>query len=402
MKKSKKIIVLILIVAILIYVSYAIYLLIVAPSDTYIITKGTLSNEDAGIGYIIRNEQVIKEENFNNGIYAIASEGKKVAKDESIFRYYSDSEKEINEKIIELNYKIQELLEAEKNITPSADIKAIENQIEEKIKYINTLNSYEQIDEYRKSIETLISKKIDFIGEVTNNKEIKQLVKERKKYEEQLKNGTEYKKATMSGIVSYRVDGLEEMLSVNNLNLITEEYLKQIDLKTGQIIATSNNSGKIIDNFKCYIAVTLDSKTAMSAEVGESVKIRTSDKEEIDAKIMQINEESGKRTIIFETNKMTENFINQRKIAIDVIWWDETGLKVPKQALIEENGLYYVTRVKAGIETKILVKIKAETERFSIITDYSSKELQELGYNEKEIKNYKIINNYDEIKLNIE
>ena len=402
MKKSKKIIVLILIVAILIYVSYAIYLLIVAPSDTYIITKGTLSNEDAGIGYIIRNEQVIKEENFNNGIYAIASEGKKVAKDESIFRYYSDSEKEINEKIIELNYKIQELLEAEKNITPSADIKAIENQIEEKIKYINTLNSYEQIDEYRKSIETLISKKIDFIGEVTNNKEIKQLVKERKKYEEQLKNGTEYKKATMSGIVSYRVDGLEEMLSVNNLNLITEEYLKQIDLKTGQIIATSNNSGKIIDNFKCYIAVTLDSKTAMSAEVGESVKIRTSDKEEIDAKIMQINEESGKRTIIFETNKMTENFINQRKIAIDVIWWDETGLKVPKQALIEENGLYYVTRVKAGVETKILVKIKAETERFSIITDYSSKELQELGYNEKEIKNYKIINNYDEIKLNIE
>lgn len=400
MKKSKKIIAIVLISIIVIYILYAIYLLIVNPADTYIIQKGTLSEEDTTAGYIIRDEEVIKQEDCQNGIYAIVSEGEKVAKADPIFRYYSDSEKEISAKINELDYKIQSLLEVEKN-PPSADIKSIENQIEEQIKNIRTLNNSQEIVEYKNNIDGLISKKINFIGDVTENNEIKQLVKERKSYEEKLKTGSEYQNASISGVVSYRVDGLEEELTKDNFDNLTEEYLESLDLKTGQIIATSNNCGKVIDNFKCYIAATMDSTNAMEAKVGDSVQIRTSNKEEIPAEIIQINEESGKRTIIFEMNKLVYEFINHRKIAIDVIWWNKSGLKIPNQALIEENGLYYVLRNKAGIQTKILVKIERQTDKFSIISSYSTSELQELGYNEEDIKNYKKINNYDEIMLNM-
>ena len=399
MKKSKKIVALILVSLIVSYIIYAIYLLIVNPTDTYIIKQGTLSEEDTVTGYIIRDEVVIKEEN-NNGIYAIVSEGEKVAKSESIFRYYSDSEKEITTKISELNYQIQNLLEQEKDNKSSADIKAIENQIEEQIKNVRTLNNYQEISEYKNNMDSLISKKIRFIGDVTENKEIKQLVKERNSYEEQLKKGTAYEKAPISGIVSYRVDGFEGELSSTKFDNLTEEYLESLDLKTGQIIASSNDCGKVIDNFKCYIAVTMDSEGAMKANVGDSVQIRTSSKKENNAKIVQINEEVGKRTIIFQINKMEDEFINHRKIAVDVIWWNESGLKIPNQALIEENGLYYVIRNKAGTQSKILVKIVVQTDKFSIISTYSTKELQEIGYNENEIKNYKKINNYDEIVLN--
>ena len=399
MKKSKKIVALILVSLIVAYIIYAIYLLIVNPTDTYIIKQGTLSEEDTVTGYIIRDEVVIKEEN-NNGIYAIVSEGEKVAKSESIFRYYSDSEKEITTKISELNYQIQNLLEQEKDNKSSADIKAIENQIEEQIKNVRTLNNYQEISEYKNNMDSLISKKIRFIGDVTENKEIKQLVKERNSYEEQLKKGTAYEKAPISGIVSYRVDGFEGELSSTKFDNLTEEYLESLDLKTGQIIASSNDCGKVIDNFKCYIAVTMDSEGAMKANVGDSVQIRTSSKKENNAKIVQINEEVGKRTIIFQINKMEDEFINHRKIAVDVIWWNESGLKIPNQALIEENGLYYVIRNKAGTQSKILVKIVVQTDKFSIISTYSTKELQEIGYNENEIKNYKKINNYDEIVLN--
>lgn len=400
MKNSKKVIAIILAILIFIYISFAIYLLIVHPADTYVIKQGTLSEEDTATGYIIRDEVVIKEENYDNGIYAIVSEGEKVAKQDSIFRYYSDSEKEIYNKITELNYKIQELIEKYKN-PPSADIKAIENQLEDQIKNIRTLNNSQEIIEYKNSIDNLISKKINFIGEVTENKEIKQLVKERKQYEKQLKSGSEYKKAKISGIVSYRVDGLESELSKENFDKLTEEYLESLDLKTGQIIATSNDCGKVIDNFQCYIASTMNSSKAMEAKVGDSVKILTSTKDEIKAKIAHINEEEGKRTIIFKINKMIDEFINHRKIAFDVIWWSESGLKVPNEALIEEEGLYYVTRIRAGIQTKILVDVNVQTDKFSIISSYSTKELQEIGYDEKEIRNYKKINNYDEIMLNM-
>ena len=386
LKKHQKIITIILAIIVLIYVVYAMCLLIANPTDIYILTQGTLSEEDETVGYIIRDEQVIKDENHENGIYALIPEGQRVAKNEYIFRYYSEEEKETKQKINELNYQIQEKLEQEK-VKPS--VKVIENQIEEKIENINKLTNYQEIIEYK-----------NYIGEITENKEIKQLIKERKQLEEQLTNGAEYKTAPISGIVSYRVDGLEEQLSVNNLSEINSEKLENIEIRTGQIIASSNEYGKVIDNFKCYIVAVMDSEMAKQAEVGKTVTIRTSSGEECNAKIIQINEESGKRTIIFQINKMTEELINHRKIAIEVIWWNKSGYKVPNQVLIEEEGLYYIMKKKSGTETKMLVKIEEKTEKFSIISSYSAKELQELGYNENQIRNYKKINNYDEIIIN--
>ena len=398
MGKGQKIIAILSAIVIISYIAYAVYLLIVHSDDTYVITQGTISQEDESVGYIIRDEQVKKIDNYTNGIYAIASEGQRVAINEPIFRYYSDTEKQITEQITEINYKIQDLLEKDKSVT-SADIKAIENQIENKVEDINTLNNYQEINEYKKNIDTLISKKINFIGDVTENKEVKSLIQERKTLENKLKNGSEYQRAPKSGIVSYRVDGLEEKLTTENFDIINEKYLDSFGLKTGQIISASNESGKVIDNFKCYIAITLNSKEAMQAKVNDKVKIRISNDEE-DAKIIQINEESGKRTIIFEMNQMSENLINHRKIAVDVIWWDVSGLKVPNQALIKENELYYVIRDKAGVQSKILVKVKKQTDKYAIIESYKNNELQELGLSTQDIRNYKKITNYDEIIVN--
>ena len=406
MGKGKKAVVLISAIIIIVYIIWAIYLLIVHPVDVYIINQGTISQEDEAVGYIIRDEQVQKNENNTNGIYAMVSEGQRVAINEPIFRYYSNSEKEITSQINELNYKIQDLLEQDNNNSStnnnnrSADIKSIENQIEAKIENINTLTNYQEINEYKKNIDTLISKKIKFIGDITENKEIKKLVKERNELENKLKNGSEYQKAPMSGIVSYRVDGLEESLSPDNFSVINEQYLESLDLKTNQIISASNECGKVIDNFKCYIAVTMNSTEAMEAKLNDKVKIRIANNEEENAKIVQINEESGKRTIIFQINKMTDVLINHRKISVDVIWWDVTGLKVPNQALTHENGLYYITRNRAGVQTKILVKIKKQAEKYSIIESYKNEELQELGYSIQDIRNYKKISNYDEVMLN--
>lgn len=200
MGKGKKAVVLISAIIIIVYIIWAIYLLIVHPVDVYIINQGTISQEDEAVGYIIRDEQVQKNENNTNGIYAMVSEGQRVAINEPIFRYYSNSEKEITSQINELNYKIQDLLEQDNNNSStnnnnrSADIKSIENQIEAKIENINTLTNYQEINEYKKNIDTLISKKIKFIGDITENKEIKKLVKERNELENKLKNGSEYQK----------------------------------------------------------------------------------------------------------------------------------------------------------------------------------------------------------------
>lgn len=397
MKKSKKLIAIFSALIIITYMIWAIFLLVSRSSETYIVRQGTLTQEDEAVGYIIRDEKVEKGEDYENGIYEIATENQRVAVGDSIFRYYSDSEKKITEQVEEINKQIQEILEQENEVT-SADIKAIESQIEEKIEHINTINNYQEIVEDKKNIDELISKKINFIGDVTENKDIKKLVKDRKALEEKLKSGSKYQKAQMSGIVSYRVDGLEETLTPEKFNDINEKLLNSLDIKTGEIISTSDECGKVIDNFKCYVAVTLNSKQAMEAKVNDSLKLRISN-EETKAKIVQINEENNKRTIIFQINKMTEDLIKHRKVLVDVIWWNDSGLKVPNSTLTKEGNLYYVVRNKAGVQNKILVKIIKQTENYSIIDSYTEQELQELGFSQQEIKNHKKITNYDEIEI---
>ena len=100
---------------------------------------------------------------------------------------------------------------------------------------------------------------------------------------------------------------------------------------------------------------------------------------------------------------MSSTVINHRKLSVDVIWWKKTGFKVPNQAIYTENindkDINYVLINKSGIENKCYVKVEKQNETFSIISSYETKELQELGIDENDIKNYKKISNYDEIIL---
>jgi hypothetical protein len=68
--------------------------------------------------------------------------------------------------------------------------------------------------------------------------------------------------------------------------------------------------------------------------------------------------------------------------------------------LTKENGRYYVTRSKSGIQTKLLVKVKKETDKFAIIEAYSDNELKEMGFGSSKIRKYNKITNYDEIIIN--
>lgn len=404
-KKSKlnrkRLIIAIILVIASIYIFYAVMLLNKDESGTIFVERGTILQEETAIGYIIRNEEVIKGEEYKNGIIHIAGEGEKVSKNEAIFQYYSDEAKELTSQVTELDLKIQEKLKTEK-ITSNADIKLIETQIEEKIENLRNLKNTQEIKEYNQTIKELLEKKISTLGEnasVTN--ELKELIKQRNKIEEQIRNSTEYLSAQMSGIVSYRIDGLETELTPDDFNKYSSDYLEKLNLKTGQIIATSVEAGKVIDNFTYYIATAISSKEAMNTQVGKTVKLRFSTNDEITAQIVHINEENNKRVLILKIDRLTEKLINYRKIAFNIIWSSDSGFKVPNKAIKkDEKGLNYVIRTRSGYLSKLIVKILNSNENYSIVTTYNTEELTSLGFNQEEISDYKKIKLYDEILLN--
>ena len=402
----KKVLISLLLIVVTIYVIYTIYLVIANPTDTMTIENGVVSQEETVVGYIIRDEQVIQGENYKNGMSQIVTEGKRVSKGESIFRYFSNNEQELNKKIEELDEKIetamkQETQKEESGLT-SSEIKIRETQIENKLSELNNITDLQKISEYKKEINRLITEKAKIIGEQSKSGSyIKKLTDERNKYEQQLNSGAEYIKSPMAGVVSYRVDGLENILTPNSFSSITKEYLEGLDLKTGKIISSSNERGKVVDNFKAYVACVMKSEEAKSAKVNDKVSLRLSNNEEVDAKIVYIGDEiNGEKVIIFEVDKVTDELINYRKISFSVIWWSYKGLKVPITAIKNDGEKYYIKRIRSGTTQELFVRLIGKNQKYAVIKPYTNQELKKMEYTDKEISSYKKIAIHDEILIN--
>ena len=395
---KKKLIMNIIFVIVSLYILYAVYLIIRTPTDTITVENGTLTAEESSTGYIIRDEVVVKGKNYKNGINQIVLEGEKAAKKQTIYRYYGTEENNIQEKINELNEKIQKALEKEKTFQ-SSDIKNLDNQIDSRLQELKNINDVKDLFEYKKQLSEIMIKKATIAGENSKSGSyIKSLMDKKKKYEKKLIEGSEYIVAPKSGIVSYRVDGLENVLKTNGFEELNEKKLNDLDLKTGQIISASNEEAKIINNFEVYIATVLDSLPAKQAEAGKTALITLSSGEEVNAKIHYTKEqENGKVLIIFKVNTLTDELRSYRKISFNITWWSVSGKKVPNDAILEDdNHSKYIVRKTSAGTTKCYIKILRTNDKYSIINSYSIEDLAVLGI---DADSYKGINVYDVIML---
>ena len=408
-KKSKvniiieiSIIVIISVIALL-CIGNAMYKWLKQPTNVFLVENGEVIQEESAIGYLIREEIVTQGENYQNGILQIKTEGQRVSNGDPIFRYYSASEEQIRKEISDIDAQIQNLMDNNKSGF-SSDIKLLESQIKEQVDELYKSNNLQKNKEAKKEIDENITKKARAIGERSpENSEIRNLITRRDELENSLKNSSEYIKAPLSGIVSYRIDGLEEVLKTDDFSYLNKNFLENLDLKAGQIIPVSDEKGKIINNFECYIATVLKSDQAKDARIGDKVKLVLSNLKEISAVVSYINvEEDDTRTIVLKITNNIEELMKYRKISFDIVWWSYEGWRVPNSSILTEDGKSYVVRNRAGYLDKILVKILRQNETYSILDRYSTDELKEMGYTSKEINNMPKISLYDEILISPE
>lgn len=342
-----QVILLSLIIFAIIFFIYQIARLAINPTDSFLVEYGKVSQEESLIGYVIRDEKLVQTPGNENKLVQIKNEGDRVSVGEAVFRYEATNEQELNEQIEALNNEIQTAMEGQTEIF-SSDIKALENQIATKIEGIQNKNSIQEIKEYKTDINGYITKKAKISGELSpSGSYINNLINERTNIENQLKSSSQYENAPIGGIVSYRVDGLEETLTPQNFESLSTEMLTNLDLITGQIVTTSEETGKIINNFECYIAVSTNTNEAKNASVGDNAKIRLATNEEIPVEIEYIKDEGDTRLIVLKMTQGIEYLTNYRKISLEIIWWEREGLRVPNSSIIYENGLSYVIRTKS-------------------------------------------------------
>lgn len=399
-KEIKNVILLALIICLIIYIIYELVELISSPTEAVLVRKGEVSKEESTFGYIIREEEIITNQSAGENIERLKAEGEKVSKGEAILKYYTVEKELIAQEISETEAEIQQALESQNEIF-SSDIKALDAQIEDKLYSISNKNNVQELKENKTDINSYITKKAKITGDLSPaGSYIKDLILKKNELEESLLEGSQSIYASTSGIISYRIDDLENVLKTTNLESITKEMLNKLDLKPGKVISTSNQRVKLVNNFYCLIATQSSSNEAKNAKVGDKVNIKLSTGDEVKATIEHINDEENSRILIFRIIQNVEQLVSFRKISMDIIWWSASGLKIPNSSIIYKEGLSYILKKENNKDKEVLVKIIKENDEYSIVKNYNTDELVELGFDEETIRKLNKIEEYDNIIIN--
>ena len=446
----KRLVLFYILVFLAIYFIVSIVRLFEKPVDTVLIKKGELINYEEVVGYIIRDEELLDLSTYEGIVKSEVQDATRVSKGAAILKYVSKSEEQIMEKINKLNEKIEVAKESQQTIF-SNDVKLIESEIENNIySQIKDNLSLDSIKENKKYLNEKIYKKAKIVGELSPaGSELKNLINERAEYEKQLNDAEKSLIAPEAGLVSYRIDGFENILTYDSISLLTSEKLAELKLSLDQTIPIDTKNIKLIDNFKCYIAVPMHSEEASNVMLNDTVYLRFSNSDDtlIPAQVEYISNEEDGTLIVFKINSNVEELTKYRKISLDVVWWRSTGLKVNKEVLFDTELQVVVSGEEASgdevatasevinsgdisgdigdiiekpadvptnpVKTKtikiptikirkayseedVFVKVLKETDEFVIIDNYKDAELLEMGVDESLITNRKTLKMFDE------
>lgn len=398
-----------------VYVIFQFISLLQKPTNSVLVKNGRLTKYEEVVGYVIRDEEIIDTSNYNGERQMIITDASRVAKNEAIASYVDNNGEDFEGKINKLDIEIQTLMETQQ-IVYSADVKSIESSIQEEIyKILNNKENIYEIIQLKKNINQYLEKKANIVGDLSpTGSKLNTLIEERMKYENKLNNSKKDLKAKKSALVSYRVDGYENILTTNSFSKLTLEELEKIKVGINQSIPISEDKVKLVDNFYSYIVVPIKSEEGKALKLNDTVKICfDGDFSNYDKATVEyiIEENDDTRLIVLGTSSNTEMLTQYRKVSFDIVWWNYQGLKVPNDAIYEKEIKNDITqevyaKVKAvkledaGYQKEVWVKVEKFVEDFAIIENYKDSELLEMGIPEDIVEDRYEISMYDDVVLN--
>lgn len=408
-------VVLSIILIMIIYGFVQLILFLKQPTNSTLVRNGTLVESEEVVGYVIRDEYIVDTSAYAGIANIVVNDENRVAKGGTIISYVSSDQEKLLSKISELDIKIQEAMDNKPN-SYSPDVKSLETSIQENLYQVLTKkHDVYEVYEYKTTINKDIEKKAKIVGELSPaGSQIKELINERLEYERELNKSNQELISDRAGLVSYRIDNYENILTPDSFSSLSIAELEKIKINVGQVIPIDTSKVKIVNNFECYVAVPMDSEKSKELGLNSTVKLRFSNTGDdyIKSTVKYISdEEDGRRLVIFKVTTNTEELTKYRKINLEVIWWSDTGLKIPNEAiryetLLDPNTnekivtLPTVTTIESTYQEDVWVKIVRNTDKFSIVENYTDDELLEMGLTEEMISGRNEIQMYDEIIVN--
>lgn len=353
------------------------------PQITYTVVNGYVEKVDDTTAALIKQESVLELRKDSSAI-PVVEQGKRAAKDEVLAVYKSEDYDEYLSKINEMDESIASLVK-DLPTTYSLDITNIQNEISSVTKNAYGENSYLKMQEYKSMLDELSYRKVNTLSELSPaGSKIRELIEERKALENQNKMSGDNIKASVSGVVTYKIDGLENIVDFSKVEELSSDKIDEIwgKYKENNI----NNFGiKIINNYSAYLITKVPrGENDKYIKEGSVYKLKlngNNNNNTLEGTLIKNIQTDQFNYSIFHISNGIEDLIDNRLLDVEIIWNREEGMAVLKNAIKRnsEDTYYYVTLVNGGQYMDIPIKIVSSSDTVCIVTNFSKEERESLN-----------------------
>lgn len=332
---------------------------------TEVVEYGYINDVEIFNGIIVRDEYVEKT-SIDGFVDYVHSENDMVKKNALICNIKQNDEVEILiENIDEINEEILELQKKRgENSIFSQDIKEINNSITETVNsytYKFNDNDFSLIYDLRNYLDNEIQKRTN-IWSFENVDAISSLEQSKLNNETQLSEISEKIYSKESGILTFKVDGLEEILTPDSLLDISEEQTimnaKPENATKNVSIDAGEDVFKIVKSNTWYVASYLPKEFSENLAVGDYVYLKIYDdsyESTTQFTIVDIDHLYENSYVVFKSEKNILNYLHLRNIQFSIEKNALKGLKIPNSAIIEK------TLIKIPVDYLVYDENKAVT-----------------------------------------
>lgn len=314
-------------------------------------------------GIIIRDETLVKSSEQGTLHFAV-SDGEKIAKGGVIAHIYDGDSASANAtKIEELKAQLKKIEEIEGyNNMMAVDLSTVNAKISSYYNdfvFNSSLGRYDKLSESVSGLLTMMTRKKVATGEQTDFSSLKDAINIQINQLSQSSGNVKGSiKASVSGYFVSVVDNYEDKLSTKDLSVFTPDYFNE--LTAGE--DTQDVIGKIVYDYKWYIAGLVPINDSKFYKIGETVTLKTTttSNPRLTAKVERVNlsPTGDNAVIIFSCSEMSSELATMRSGAITIIKNEYSGLKVDSKALRVvdgKTGVYIVSGLEAKfVEANIL------------------------------------------------
>ena len=299
-------------------------------------------------GHIIRGETLITT-NADGVLHFVTPDGSRVAKGGVVANIYNSESASITVSqmdVLKAQIKdIEDILSY--NDIEAANLELINSKIANALSdviFSSAGGNYSEMEEFTENLLSANNRKQVALGVTTGLSErLATLKAELERLTATLPAVKGNITAKESGYFVSKADGYENVLTTEDLNKITPEFLSSAKPQN----IDSNVIGKIVSDYEWYVAATVSINDSLKYKEGQELKLLTTVKSSptllTTVKQVNISETEEKAVIIFACSDMNSELATVRTGNMTVVNKEYSGLRIPKKALRvvkSQKGVY--------------------------------------------------------------